>query len=1184
LFDETQRLLQETERRERETSALSEVGRDLSSTLDLATVMDRIAAHAKELLAAQNSAIFLPDEGTGRYRAIVALGDLAAQLKATSIAPGQGIIGSLLQSGQAEFINSSAADPRALQIPGTATRSDERLMVVPLLAGEVVQGAMAVWRTGGAPFEARELAFLEGLSRQATIALGNARLFDETQEALERQTATAEILKVIARSPSDVQPVLDAIVESAKRLIGGFSATAFRVFDGVVHLAAYTATDEAGAAALLARFPAPLPSFYGFEPMRSGRAIQVEDTDSDPRLTEEWRELARQRHYRANLNVPMLRDGAPIGMISVTRAEPGPFAPHHVALLETFAAQAVIAIENVRLFNDTQEALERQTATAEILKVIAQSPSDVQPVLDAIVASAKRLVDGYSATVWRRNGELLRLAAYTQAGESADHVLQRFGDGLAVDEQFALDPLRTGLPIQIADVFSDVRATEAHRELARARGFRALANVPLMREGVAIGLISVTRVDAGEFTAHQIELLQTFAAQAVIAIENVRLFNETQTALHAVEERTVELTESLEYQTAISHVLRVISESPTEVSPVFEAIMDCAMRLFESQHVAIFRYDGQLVDLAATRNWTREALDKAQVAYPMPVDAGTMNGRVILSGLPHAIDDLASDQHYRLKSLASAGQWRRMLGAPMLKDGVPVGAIVVAWPEPGPTPQRRIDLLKTFADQAVIAIENVRLFNETQDALERQTATAEVLQVISSSVADAQPVFDAIVHSAARLFGRKTALRTVEPDGLRRRARSYDATADEFHGPELVPIDRRSVVGRAVLEGRAVQVADNRAPGHDAFVASQARELAFRSIASAPLMQDGVAIGVISMSSPEPGALSDRQMELLTTFADQAVIAIQNARLFNETKEALERQTATAEVLKVISASPSDVLPVFEAIAASSKRLLNAFSTTVFRIIDGVLHLEAYTPTNAEADAALTAMFPRPIAEFPPIALIQDGRIASIADTEADASVPAMLRDLARLRGYRSMLYMPLMRDGQVVGLIAVTRQPPGPWAEHHQQLLRTFADQAVIAIENVRLFNETREALEFQTATADVLGVIGHSMSDAAPVFEKIIERCEQLFSAQAFGLALVDEQGQVGMPVMRVTAAARAEVGEAQAAAVLARTLAAFPRPLAGTLTEKAIRSGSLIEIRDVFATADASQPAAQAAAQLG
>ena len=206
LFAETQRLLKETERRARESSALSEVGRDLSSSLDLSVVMDRIAHHAKDFLQAANSAIFLPDAATGTYRAMVAIGDAAEAIKATAVESGVGIIGSLLRSGEAELVNDIGADPRGVQVPGTERRSDERLMVVPLLAGTRVLGAMAVWRNGGAPFERQELEFLVGLSRQATVALQNARLFNETEEALERQTATSEVLQVISSSVEDAGP------------------------------------------------------------------------------------------------------------------------------------------------------------------------------------------------------------------------------------------------------------------------------------------------------------------------------------------------------------------------------------------------------------------------------------------------------------------------------------------------------------------------------------------------------------------------------------------------------------------------------------------------------------------------------------------------------------------------------------------------------------------------------------------------------------------------------------------------------------------------------------------------------------------------------------------------------------------------------------------------------------------
>nr|MCU0921588.1 GAF domain-containing protein [Burkholderiaceae bacterium] len=636
---------------------------------------------------------------------------------------------------------------------------------------------------------------------------------------------------------------------------------------------------------------------------------------------------------------------------------------------------------------------------------------------------------------------------------------------------------------------------------------------------------------------------------------------------------------------------------------------------------------------------------------------------------------------------------------------------------------------------------------QTQSALERQTATAEILKVIAGSPSDVQPVLDAIVHSAARLFGRKTALRTIEGDGLRRRARSYDAAADEFHGPEVVPIDRHSVSGRAVVEGRAVQVADNRAPGSDIFFKSQTRELSFRSIASAPLMREGVAIGVISMSSPQPGALSDAQMELLQTFADQAVIAIENARLFNETKEALERQTATAEVLQVISSSvsdaqpvlekildscthlfdvatatvmlvgedgllhlsatrtvsregapadwtdadvtaaaergravfpmplagtgtaaaiacgkvlnfpdvlngtdvprgvraaalamginysqmmaplmqgtrglgaialarsalggftdreqallksfadqaviaiqnarlfretnealerqtataeilkviarsPSDVQPVFDAIARSSNQLLGGWSTMVARIEDDALQLVAFTSTTPEGDAALKASFPIALATYPFGAAIRRGETVPIVDTELLDGDLSGMRELARARGFRSLLFCPLVREGQSVGMISVTRREPGPFAPHQVALLQTFADQAVIAIENVRLFNETQEALERQTATAGVLQVISNSMADAQPVFQAIVQACQRLFVGQSVILSRLRDDGQVEHAAVAVVGTT-----EEEARSFLDR---GFPRPLSQSYQAYPIRQQRVVHYPDML-----------------
>ena len=297
----------------------------------------------------------------------------------------------------------------------------------------------------------------------------------------------------------------------------------------------------------------------------------------------------------------------------------------------------------------------------------------------------------------------------------------------------------------------------------------------------------------------------------------------------------------------------------------------------------------------------------------------------------------------------------------------------------------------------------------------------------------------------------------------------------------------------------------------------------FRSATFVPLIHRGEGIGTINLTTPQAGfRLTEKQLTLVKTFADQAVIAIENTRLFNETREALERQTATADILKVIASSPSDVQPVFEAIASSAKTLLGAFSTTVLRFIGDELHLVAYTPTDPKADEALQSSFPRPLAEFPTFALVRNGETIQFPDIEAD-DVPSANKELGRLRGFRSVLFTPLMNQGTPVGIISVTRAEPGAFAPHHVQLLQTFADQAVIAIENVRLFDEvqarTNDLSEFllqQTAVGDVLKTISRSTFDLQPVLDTLVNSAAQLCDADmAFIMRRVGDEYRAGAAV---------------------------------------------------------------------
>jgi two-component system NtrC family sensor kinase len=366
----------------------------------------------------------------------------------------------------------------------------------------------------------------------------------ERDELLQQQNATAEILKVIASSQSDVQPVFEAIATSANRLIGGFSTAVFRFVNSACELAAFTPTSPAADEILKVSFPQPLTYFAPLQMVTNGETVQISDTEN---AADFQIKIARARGFRSIMFSPLMSGGAVIGMISVTREEPSSFAVHHVKLLQTFANQAVIAIENARLFNESKEALERQTATADILKVIASSPDDVQPVFDAIAAKSNRLVDGFSTSVYGLVDDTVHLRALTSTSSAADAGLKALFPRPLSTFPFS-EAFRKGEIVRIVDTEKESVVPSDLRDAARLRGWRSWLAVPLLREARLIGIITVTRADPGLFADKHVELLKTFADQAVIAISNVELFNE-------VQARTSELSTSLDELRATQHRL-----------------------------------------------------------------------------------------------------------------------------------------------------------------------------------------------------------------------------------------------------------------------------------------------------------------------------------------------------------------------------------------------------------------------------------------------------------------------------------------------------------------------------------------------------------------------------------------------------------------------------------------------------
>ena len=374
-------------------------------------------------------------------------------------------------------------------------------------------------------------------------------------------------------------------------------------------------------------------------------------------------------------------------------------------------------------------------------------------------------------------------------------------------------------------------------------------------------------------------------------------------------------------------------------------------------------------------------------------------------------------------------------------------------------------------------MENARLLGELRrrtddlsESLQHQTATADVLKVISRSTFDLQTVFETLAESAVRLCSAERGLVFRFHGQLLRFTVGHNVSPefrDFLQGNPIVP-GRNSNAGRAALERRTVHNLD--VQNDPDYNYGSSRVDPYRTVLAVPMLKGGELFGVFVIYRHEVRPFTDSQIALMETFADQAVIAIENTRLFNETQQALERQTATADILKVIASSPDDVQPVFEAIADKSNRLVDGFSTVVYGLVDDMVHLMALTHVSPEADAALQALFPGPFSAFPFSEAFRRGEIVRIADTEKESVTPSSLRDVARLRGWRSWLAVPLLREGRLIGVITVTRVEPGLFTDQYVELLKTFADQAVIAISNVGLFKEVQERTKELSQSLDDL------------------------------------------------------------------------------------------------------------------
>ena len=692
--------------------------------------------------------------------------------------------------------------------------------------------------------------------------------------------------------------------------------------------------------------------------------------------------------------------------------------------------------------------------------MIGRSTFELQPVFETLAENAVRLCEAERGFVFRFDGRLLRKVAKYNVSAELDAFIEQNpippGSGSATARAG-----RDRCAVHVLDALNDPEYTYGGPVLDR---YRTVLSIPMVRLDELLGVISIYRHEVRSFSESQISLMETFADQAAIAIENARLLTELQA-------KNADLTEALEQQTATSEILRVISSSPTDVQPVFNAIAEAALRLCGAASSIVTTFDGELVHLSAQAHVSPEGSDAFRRVYPRRPSPSSASGRAILTRAIVQIPDVTAGTEYDHRHLAGVIDIRSILAVPMLRDGFPIGTINVHKAEPGAFSDKQVVLLQTFADQAVIAIENVRLFKELEarnhdltEALDQQTATSEILRVISRSQTDVQPVFDTIARNARRLCNGDSGS-VLRLDGQLIHLEAVDNASAE--GAEALrnaypsPTSQGTATGRAILSGQAIHIPD--VLEEPEYEMTGLRGAGLRSVLSVPMMRLGIAIGAITVHTwATPRPFSSQQIELLKTFADQAVIAIENVRLFTELQartheltRSVDQLTALGEVGQAVS-STLDLDAVLSTIVTRATQLAGTDGGAIYEYDEATEAFLLRAEKGMEEELVQARRASRILKGEGAVGrLAETHEPVQIADITAEGAYHGRLKDVLLRTGVRSLLAIPLLRENRIIGGLVVNRKTPGAFAPEIVDLLKTFATQSALAIQNARLFRE---------------------------------------------------------------------------------------------------------------------------------